>query len=218
MLIKSWARQTSAHRRKVLVLCAGVAAALLTVLPAGCGIFDSPEENFDFSPLEFPFSSSRAVVRMAAFGTPNWSGSEPHNGIDLVIGEGGGSAEIVSPTPGTVIGVRESTNPYSTPPQTMFSVEIRVNGTWTVNLVLEPGASSSATVAAQRAALRISDGQVLAAGERVGDLLVGEAGYPHLHYMVSRGGSVVCAYEHSSAAARDIFDAVSARTGAAPCY
>ena len=38
-----------------------------------------------FQPLEFPFADPRVIVKMASWGIPNWSGSEPHNGIDLVV-------------------------------------------------------------------------------------------------------------------------------------
>jgi hypothetical protein len=40
----------------------------------------------------------------------------------------------------------------------------------------------------------------------VADLMIGTLGYPHLHFMVDHNGESVCAYAHSSDAARAVFD------------
>ena len=140
---------------------------------------------------------------MASWGIPNWSGSEPHNGIDLVVDSRLTSVAIVSPTAGEVRSVTSSENPFSNPPgQLMVTIAIRVNDEWTVDLVLEPGTVDPALKAAQLAAVRVQVGQTVSVGTPVVDLFVGSLGYPHLHYMVERGRSTVCAYANSSESAK----------------
>jgi len=161
--------------------------------------------------LEFPFSNPENVVRMAAWGVPNWSGTEPHNGIDLEVSESLPSAKIISPTAGEVTSVTTSENPFSNPVgQLILTIAIRVNDEWEVGLVLEPGTTDPAFKSAQLAAVRVSPGQNVSVGTHVADLLVGTLGYPHLHYMVSRGNQNVCAYKYSSGVAKSIFDEIAA--------
>ena len=163
-----------------------------------------------FQPLEFPFANPAAIVRMAAWGIPNWSGSEPHNGMDFQVAGHLTSTTITSPTAGEVRSVSSSENPFSHPAgQLMVTIAIRVNGEWTVDLVLEPSTSDPALKAAQLAAVRVHEGQTVSAGTPVADLLVGTLGYPHLHYMVERGTSTVCAYAHSSEAAKRTIEAIA---------
>jgi murein DD-endopeptidase MepM/ murein hydrolase activator NlpD len=189
-----------------LIACLGVA-----VLAAGCDLFGSDRE---FAPLEFPFGNPTVVVRMAAFGIPNWSGADPHNGIDLILSDTCVRTRIVSPTAGEISSIRMSENPYSTPVgQLILTVAIKVNDEWEVNLVFEPGTAAPVTKEAQRNAIRVSEGQEITAGTEIGDLLVGELGYPHLHYMVTRGGDAVCAYDNSSEAAKAIFEGIAALPG-----
>jgi hypothetical protein len=161
--------------------------------------------------LEFPFSDPENVVRMAAWGIPNWSGTEPHNGIDLIISESLSSAKIISPTAGEVTSVTTSENPFSNPPgQLILTIDIRVNDEWVVDLVLEPGTTDPVLKSAQLAAVRVSPGQEVSVGTHVADLLVGTLGYPHLHYMVMKGDQNVCPYKYSSEVAKSIFDEIAA--------
>lgn len=195
------------RRRLRWVLAGGGLAALLCAFSDGCiGSY----RNFIFLPLEFPFASSSDVVRIAAFGIPNWSGSEPHNGIDLVIDESLASARIVSPAAGVVTRVFAHENPYSDPVgQLLVTIAIRINSEWTVNLVLEPSTVDPSLRAAQQEAILVSEGREVAAGEPIADLLVGTLGYPHLHYMVERSGQAVCGHAHSSDAARAVFESLA---------
>ena len=191
-------------RTKRLLLAAGCGLALLL---AGCDGGGGSSSARVFQPLEFPFSNPADIVRLSAFGIPNWSGTEPHNGIDLVVNEHLASVRIISPTAGEVTDISTSENPYSHPPgQLLATVEIRVNDEWTVDLVLEPGTADPALKAAQLAAILVSKGQEVAVGSPVADLMIGTLGYPHLHFMVEQNGEDVCAYAHSSAAARAVFD------------
>lgn len=197
-------------------LAAAVLAALSFTACDG-GIFDGDRE-FDFEPLEFPIAAPGDIERIAAFGTPNWSGTEPHNGTDLVVFRNRSQTRILSPTRGTVRSVTVSDNPYSTPPnQMMLAVEIFVNDAWTVTLVLEPGTAAAGTKNSQIGALRVQAGREVSPGDEIGELLVGELGYPHLHYMVQINNEPVCAYSHSSENARALFDGIAARSGSRIC-
>ena len=186
-------------------------AITLVVVLVSCGGGTSPSSPSDtgraFQLLEFPFADSGVIVRMASWGIPNWSGSAPHNGIDLVVDSTLTSALIISPTAGEVRSVTSAENSFSNPVgQLMVTIAIRVNDEWTVNLVLEPGTADPALKAAQLAAVRVRAGQTLTIGSPVADLLVGSLGYTHLHYMVERGNANVCAYAHSSEAAKRTFE------------
>ena len=192
-------------RKNWRIVTAGGSLIMMTVC-CNTGTFN----NLVFQPLEFPFANVEDIARMAAFGIPNWSGSEPHNGIDLVVNEHLESARLISPTAGVVTRISTNENPYSHPPgQLLVTIVIRINNEWSVHLVLEPGTTDPALEAAQLAAILVSEGEVLEVGSPVADLLVGTLGYPHLHYMVEQDGEAVCAYAHSSDAARAAFESVS---------
>lgn len=166
--------------------------------------------DFGFRPLEFPIENSQDIVRIAAFGIPNWSGSEPHNGIDLVVHEGIERTRINSPTAGIITRISASENPFSNPTgQLLITIAMRVNNEWTVNLVLEPSTIDPAIRTAQLSAIMVSEGQEVAVGTPIADLLVGTLGYPHLHYMVLLNGEPVCAYDHSSDTATAVFDGLA---------
>ena len=69
--------------RLALVL---LAAVLLSAGAMSCGGGgEDGAAELPFAPLDFPFAEPEDIRRMAAFGIPDWSGSEPHNGIDLVV-------------------------------------------------------------------------------------------------------------------------------------
>jgi murein DD-endopeptidase MepM/ murein hydrolase activator NlpD len=196
-------------RRNSGIVIAGGGLMLMAVA-CNTGVFT----NLEFRPLEFPFANAQDIARMSAFGIPNWSGSEPHNGIDLVVDERLESARIISPTAGVVTRISTSANPFSNPPgQVLVTVVIRINNNWSVYLVLEPGTTDPALEEAQSAAILVSEGQALEIGSPVADLLVGTLGYPHLHYMVEYGGEAVCAYADSSDAAKALFESVSTLPG-----
>ena len=167
--------------------------------------------QFSFTSLEFPFEGSSAIERLAGFGIPNWSDTEPHNGIDLILYEHLTSAALMSPAQGTMrkIDVRE--NPYSNPEgQLILSIEIYVNKEYSVFLVIEPGTVDDILRSDQMDALLVKEGQIIERGEVIGNLLVGELGYPHLHLMMNEGDKCVCAYLYSSPTAKQIFDEIIA--------
>jgi len=185
--------------------------AVLVLSLIGCGGGEGGGLELSFQPLEFPLSNPENVTRIAAFGIPNWSGTEPHNGIDLVIDEGLTSTGIISPTAGQITRISSSENPFSDPPgQLLITIAISVNGEWTVNLVLEPSTADPDLRTAQLDAIQVSEGQEVQVGTPVADLLVGSLGYPHLHYMIEQNGQMVCAYPNSSEAAQAVFDNLAA--------
>lgn len=173
---------------------------------------ENPTEEsteFAFAPLGFPIAQPNDIVYMAAFGIPNWSGTEPHNGIDLVIAESLAGTRIISPTIGVVRGIAMSENPYSHPPgQLILTITVSVNSEWTVSFIIEPGTCNADMKTAQRNAVLVAEGQKVMPGDPLADLLVGEIGHPCLHFMVSRGNTIVCAYLHSSPQAQSVYDEI----------
>jgi hypothetical protein len=172
---------------------------------------DSTEDptEYEFAPLSFPIAQPGDIVYLAAFGIPNWSGTEPHNGIDLVIDESLGRTRIISPTIGVVKGIAMSENPYSHPPgQLILTITVYVNSEWTVSFIIEPGTSNADVKTTQRNAVLVTEGQTVKPGDPVVDLLVGEFGHPCLHFMVIHGNTIVCAYLHSSPQAQSIYDEI----------
>ena len=178
----------------------------LTACGNGSGNGNSSRER-EFEPLGFPFSTPSHVVRLAAFGIPNWSDTEPHNGTDLVVDENLQSTKIISPTNGTIREINVSENPFSNPPnQLLLQVEISVNSEWTVVLVIEPSTVDEQLETNQIEAVQVEVGQSVVTGDEIADLLIGDLGYPHLHYMLLRNGEDVCAYKYSSESAKQIFE------------
>lgn len=178
------------------------------------GTMPESGQNVGFEPLEFPFSHTGDIIRLAAFGIPNWSGTDPHNGTDLEVNHGLVSSEIISPATGIVESIEASENPFSEPPgQLMVTVSIRTPLGMVVSLVLEPSTADPIMKTNQLNAVHVTEGQAVGIGMPVADLLVGPLGYPHLHYMVSRGSDPVCAYGYSSPAAQAIFEALARLPG-----
>ncbi|HOW96514.1 MAG TPA: hypothetical protein P5567_03070 [Kiritimatiellia bacterium] len=170
--------------------------------------------NVGFEPLEFPVRRTGDIIRVAAFGIPNWSGTDPHNGIDLEVNHGLASSEIVSPVTGVVERIEASETPFSEPPgQLMVTVTIRTPLGTDVSLVLEPSTADPVVKTNQLNAVHVSEGQGVGVGTPVADLIVGALGYPHLHYMVMRGDEFVCPYGYSSPAAQAIFESLAGLPG-----
>lgn len=208
-------------RKTLLLLCIGLLAL------AGCTNNPTAIKNLIVQPtptpvplpeLAFPFSDPDAIERLAPFGEPNWSGTEPHNGIDLIIYASLDKTELVSPVSGTITKIEIRENPYSNPVnQLIVDVQISVTSVFTINLVIEPSTNTTATKNEQTAALSVSVHQTVSAGDRIGDLIVGEHGYPHLHYMVTHQNQAVCAHHYSSTAAKNTFLAIATRSSSEVC-
>jgi murein DD-endopeptidase MepM/ murein hydrolase activator NlpD len=193
-----------------------IGCCVVAVLAGACGSGGNSDTGSSggnertFQPLEFPFSNPSDIVRLASFGIPNWSGTDPHNGIDLIVSQSLESSQIISPTAGVITRIETSENPFSHPiGQLLMTIGIRVNDEWEVNLVIEPGCNDEVTKAAQLAAVQVSVGQEVVVGTPVVSLLIGPLGYAHLHFMPFRNGEAFCAYAHSSDTARLIFEAIA---------
>ena len=166
----------------------------------------APGPNLDFLPLEFPFQNWHQVTHIAAFGVPNWSGSEPHSGIDLTVSE---PAVIVSPTAGTIAAIETKENQYSHPVgQLILGIDIYINSKRKVSMAFEPGTTSAGLKGQQIAAILVKKGDRVQVGTVIGTLLVGEQGYTHIHYALQDGAGhhPICPYAYSSTAARTIFE------------
>ena len=181
--------------------CLGHIAALLMAAAMAC------VPSHDFTEAGPVFASASDVQGIRAFNIPNWSGTEPHNGIDMLVDPALARARVISPVDANVSSIRTSENPYSNPPgDLLLSVELYVNPEWSAVLVFEPVTADAGVKTAQRDAILVHEGDEVVTGSDIGDLLVGTPREAHVHYMLHRNGSPVCAYAFSSAAAKAQFD------------
>jgi hypothetical protein len=188
-----------------------------SVFLAGCGLAllvpscdIGGTANRVFQPLAFPFANPGDIIGIAAFGIPNWSGTEPHSGIDMQVNHSLASTRIISPTAGRVRSISAHENSFSDPVgQLIVTVEITINSEWTLYVVLEPSSADPAMRTAQLATILVREGQDVEVGTPVADLLVGTLGYPHLHYWIDQNREAVCPYVVSSEAARAVFDSLA---------
>lgn len=175
--------------------------------------------EFESMPLEFPFAVPSDIERLAAFGIPNWSGSEPHNGIDLIINQD--SSSIISPVKGTIMSITVAENPFSDPVgELLIHVLIFVNYNRMVGLTFEPSTTDPSIRAAQISAIIVQIGEVVDVGQHIGNLLAGDLGYPHLHYSLWSNpfnGEAYCPYQFSSDSAKAIFDQIAIIDGNPIC-
>ncbi len=179
--------------------------ACLAVLALSLGF---PRDK-NFEPLHFPVRTPGDIARVAAFGVPLGSGSEPHDGTDLVVRGHLRSTMIVSPANGTVKAVRVREEAVANGPEEfLVEVEIFIDPDWSVVLKFDPSTADPRVRTSQVDAIRVRKGQRVASGDDIGDLLVGELGYSNLHYSVLRGGRPVCARTCSSETAKKAFDAI----------
>jgi hypothetical protein len=182
----------------IIWLPAGIAVTLIILLFSGCN--KDKMIDFDFKPLEFHFADPDDIDYIASFGYPDWSGPGlPHNGIDLRISMDAGSSVIISPSNGTVKRI--------TMDKIGVGVEIQINEEYMVMVGFEPG-DTSEYLQPQREALRVETGQVVHAGDTLGDLLIGRLGYPHIHIMLNINRRDYCPYNYSSVRAKNIYDMI----------
>ncbi len=169
--------------------------------------------EYDFTPLAFPFQNPSDIERLAPFGVPDWSGTESHNGIDLILRDDVASSPILSPSEGTVSHIEASENPFSDPVgQVLVHVGLFVNNDWSIVLTFEPSAVGDPLRGRQLDAIAVRVGDPVGVGSYIGDLLAGDLGYPHVHYMLLHRDQPVCAYDHSSGEAKLVFDAILSRS------
>jgi murein DD-endopeptidase MepM/ murein hydrolase activator NlpD len=168
--------------------------------------------------LAFPFSNPDIIQRLAPFGEPNWSGTLPHNGIDLIVNTTVANAELIAPISGTITKIDIRENPYSNPVnQLIVDVTLEASSSFIVNFVIEPSTTSTTTKNQQQASLSVAVDQTVTVGDRIGYLIVGELGYPHLHYMLSVDNQTVCAHHHSTTAAQATFNTIATRSSREIC-
>ena len=194
-------------------------AVAISALP-GCHTGMLGPDPWSAAPsLEFPVQVPSNIKSLGAFGTPNWSGTQPHNGIDLVMKPGTGQEMIIAPAPGTVTNINSHSNSFSHPPgQLILTVDVMVDMDWTYSLNYEPGTNNDALKSSQASHILVKVGQKLRTGDHVGFLLEGELGYMHMHFGLRHRNVDMCAYLESSAASKAIFDAIGNTSGTKACY
>jgi hypothetical protein len=169
--------------------------------------------EYPLTSLKFPFENAVDLGRLAPFGIPNWSDTEPHTGIDLILEHGVGSSPIISPVEGTVSHIEVAENPFSDPNgQLLFHLVIFVNNEWSVALTFEPSAIGEPMKTDQLEAIEVKVGDHVEVGSDMGNLLAGDLDYPHVHYMLLHNDHPVCAYDYSSSEAKAAFEDILERT------
>ncbi len=184
----------------------------------GCGQIVS--DDLPIVLLEFPFADPSQIMRMAAFNTPDWG--EPgvfHNGIDLIIDTydhpqmWAEPVQIIAPAGGVIREIRVDVNPYCDQEHAIFGIIISVNRDMTAILALEPLLGEGETHDDQLSLIVVGEMDRVSVGDEIAGLLDGKEQYSHLHYMLEYKGEIVSPYDYSTQAAKDIFDAISERTG-----
>ncbi len=166
---------------------ARVLAAFLTALLVSCdggGKGGGSPDGF-----VLPYAQLSDLVEVRCYGVYPWdeAGIETHGGLDLIPAHSDlGVGEIrkvglVAPASGTIQDVRELAKEGKA---TAFLVALRVNAYWFAIMVLEPQNADTAIAAEQRSSLTAVAGQVVARGDRIGDLVVTNVHYPHVHFTI----------------------------------
>ena len=159
-----------------------LAGMTLTALCVSCGL---KQEG-----LLFPFQNSQEVVRSYCFGLQPWDTqglNEIHGGIDLVAPYdpppvGIERHPILAPADSVVEWIVEGSSGHEL---TTIPVVLKMNPYWYVVCNFEPQTTSTAVLDEQRASITVREGDVLARGDLLGDLVVGEVNpeaYPHVHF------------------------------------
>jgi hypothetical protein len=158
----------------------------------------------DSPSMDFPIAETDKIERLSAYYTPDWGEIGVfHNGIDLVISD---NVTIISPVQGVIVSYTENINSYGG--NVLFEINIAINLFWSVHLVLEPGFRDELNNSLQSSYIDVGIGQRVDPGDELATLLFSNQ-YPHLHYMLVNLGSVVCAYNYSTAAAQSIFNDIA---------
>ena len=161
------------------------------------------------SGLEFPFKNSEDVAGIRAFGIPNWSGTEPHNGIDIVLKENIPQTTILAPVTGVVTSITAKPNPFSHPPgKIIVGVTILVQPMKQVEFAFEPDSADPGVIETQKQAIVVHKGQRVKVGDVIGELINGGTDAAHIHLSVKDTGKDLCAYNYSSPESMAIYDQI----------
>jgi hypothetical protein len=139
--------------------------------------------------LVLPYENLAELVEARCYGVDPWDDvtKEIHGGIDLIprhtdLGPGQTrKVGLVAPASGTIYDVRELAK---TGKADAFMVTVKVNDYWFVGMVLEPQNLDPSIADEQRRSIAVQTGDVVGRGDRIGELVVTNVHYPHVHFMI----------------------------------
>ena len=139
--------------------------------------------------LVLPYENVSELVEARCYGVDPWDDvtREVHGGIDLIprhtdLGPGQTrKVGLVAPASGTISDVRELSKAGKAD---AFMVTVKVNDYWFVGMVLEPQNLDPSIADEQRRSVAVRAGDTVRRGERIGDLVVTNVHYPHVHFMI----------------------------------
>lgn len=140
-----------------------------------------PAHDDAIGALVYPVRDINQIHIMEAFST---DASAPwgfaHNGIDFMTAHD--RETVLASAHGTITHV----DLFRFPPRNNWQVNIslRVNERYTIGYAIEPMRSDDATGAAQQALIIVKEGQMVAAGDVLGELIGGENG-AHIHWGIN---------------------------------
>ncbi len=164
-----------------------ILAALSTALLVAC--HGGGKHGGSSHAFVLPFESLSDLVEVRCYGVYPWdeAGIETHGGLDLIpqhtdLGAGETrKVALVAPASGTIQDVRELSKEGKA---TAFLVTVSLNASWFAIMVLEPQNLDPAIAAEQERSITVVTGQVVAQGDRIGDLVVTNVHYPHVHFTI----------------------------------
>jgi photosystem II stability/assembly factor-like uncharacterized protein len=153
----------------------------------GGGVLRTPH-GLEQAGLLLPYRYPDEAAQLYCFDLFPWAANgEAHGGIDIVALHEGVQPEmtkraIVAPADCRVEWVLSDSSGAGL---TSLMVVLRLNKYWFAIYNFEPQSASPATVAEQQASILVSEGEMLHAGDKVGDLVVwnvASGSYPHVHF------------------------------------
>ncbi len=139
--------------------------------------------------LVLPYEDLSELVEVRCYGVFPWDAAtnETHGGLDLIarhtdLGPGATrKVGLVAPASGTIYDVRELAKAGKA---TAFMLTVKVNDYWFVSMVLEPQNPDPSIADEQRRSVTVQAGQAVRRGDPIGDLVVTNVHYPHVHFMI----------------------------------
>ena len=139
--------------------------------------------------LLLPYENLSELVEARCYGVDPWDEAtkEIHGGIDLIprhtdLGPGATrKVGLVAPASGTIYEVRELAKAGKA---AAFMLTVKVNDYWFVGMVLETQNLDPSIADEQRRSIAVQAGQAVTRGDRIGDLVVTNVHYPHVHFMI----------------------------------
>nr|MDO8088756.1 hypothetical protein [Candidatus Sigynarchaeum springense] len=201
-------------KKKAVIFLLFVGGGLL-----GYAIAIGVPPTFEEPVMDFPIKQDQYIYEFEPYGVMGWDGPNTyHSGIDI---KNNATVDVVSPVKGTVVGVFEMENQYSTDKNINFNIIIQYNWHWMVILTLEPHFPGTDTVnnSLQRSAIYVTFLQRVNRGDVVARLYWSYSPnhYAHLHFTVATRFNDACPRELSSPAAKVIYDRIAAQANCSTC-